>query len=99
MEEYQIINKLMKTSVIIQNLRCGGCAHTITTRVLEIPNISNVEVDIAASKVSFNYRNETDISQVKTKLKKLGYPLIEDDNSLVSKAKSFASCATGKLTR
>jgi len=34
---------------------------------------------------------------VKEKLKSLGYPSIEDTNGVITKAKSFVSCATGKL--
>lgn len=87
----------MKTSVIVQNLRCNGCANTITSKLLEIENISNIKVDIEASEIHFNYINETDINHVIHKLKALGYPQISDDNSITSKAKSLVSCATGKF--
>jgi hypothetical protein len=36
---------------------------------------------------------------VKDKLKSLGYPSIDDENTLTSRAKSFVSCATGKLSK
>ncbi|MBU2940460.1 heavy-metal-associated domain-containing protein [Lacinutrix sp. C3R15] len=88
----------MKTSIIVQNLKCGGCAHTITTKLSEIENISNITIDVNDSKVFFNYINEADALAVKDKLKTLGYPSIDDANSLTSKAKSFVSCATGKLS-
>lgn len=90
---------MMKTSILVQNLKCGGCANTITTKLSNIANISNLQVDVEESKVSFNYLNETDAFLVKEKLKNLGYPSIEDANSLSSKAKSFVSCATGKLSK
>ena len=51
------------------------------------------------SKVSFTYFNDVDALMVKDKLKALGYPSVEDDNNLMSKAKSFVSCATGKLSK
>lgn len=89
----------MKTSIIVQNLKCGGCASTITTKLSEIENINNLAVDVEESKVSFNYINEADAFIVKDKLKTLGYPSIDDTNSLTSKAKSFVSCATGKLSK
>ena len=76
----------MKTSVFIQNLKCNGCAHTISTKLETIANISNVEVEIDENKVVFSHLNEADVVNVKTKLKNLGYPLLEDSNSLVSKA-------------
>lgn len=89
----------MKTSIMIQNLRCGGCANTITNKLSSIINISNVKVDIDESKVSFNHTNTEDALMVKERLKNLGYPSIEDSNSFTSKAKSLVSCATGKLSK
>ncbi|OBX21641.1 heavy metal transporter [Gelidibacter algens] len=89
----------MKTSILVQNIKCGGCAHTITTKLSTIENITNLQVDVEKNKVSFNYVNDTDAVAVKEKLKHLGYPSIEDSNSLTSKAKSFVSCATGKLSK
>lgn len=89
----------MKTSIIVQNLKCGGCANTISTKLSEINNISDINVHVEESKVSFNYINEADAFAVKDRLKALGYPSIEDQNNIVSKAKSFVSCATGKLSK
>ena len=89
----------MKTAIIIQNLKCGGCAHTITTKLSELDFISDLNVDVDESKVSFNYTNEMDAIKVKEKLKALGYPSIDDANSLTTKAKSFVSCATGKISK
>ncbi|MBO3098661.1 heavy-metal-associated domain-containing protein [Gelidibacter pelagius] len=89
----------MNTSIVVQNLKCGGCVNTITTKLSSIANISNLQVDVEESKISFSYLNEADAIQVKEKLKHLGYPSVEDSNSLTSKAKSFVSCATGKLSK
>lgn len=89
----------MKTSIIVQNLKCGGCASTITSKLSEIENVSDINIDVDESKVSFKFSNDIDALAVKDKLKALGYPSIEDDNNLVSKAKSFVSCATGKLSK
>ena len=89
----------MKTSIIVQNLKCSGCANTITTKLASIENINEISVDVDASKISFSYINTDDALAVKEKLKSLGYPSIEDDNNYVSKAKSFVSCATGKLSK
>ena len=88
----------MRTSVIVQNLKCGGCANTIKTKLLDIANITDVAVEVEESKVSFNFQNESDAIIVKDKLRTLGYPSIEEENSLGSKAKSFVSCATGKFS-
>ncbi|PWK18513.1 heavy-metal-associated domain-containing protein [Xanthomarina spongicola] len=87
----------MKTSIIVQNLKCGGCANTITSKLSEIENISDVAVDVDESKISFTYINETDALLVKELLGKIGYPSIEDENTIIQKTKSYISCATGKF--
>ena len=87
----------MKESITVQNLKCGGCAKTITGKLSEIENITDLEVDVEKSKISFNYVNPSDLDIVNKKLITLGYPSIDDENSVLSKAKSFVSCATGKL--
>jgi len=87
----------MKTSVIVQNLKCGGCANTITSKLSEIKNISDIDIDVDESKILFTFINEEDTILIKEKLKKIGYPSIEDENTIVSKTKSYISCATGKF--
>jgi copper chaperone len=87
----------MKTSIIVQNLKCGGCANTIITKLSDIENISNISVDQESSTITF-YADQAEFAlKVKDKLKSLGYPSIEDENGMLSKAKSFVSCATGKM--
>tara|TARA_R110002012_G_scaffold312248_1_gene522769 strand:+ start:349339 stop:349617 length:279 start_codon:yes stop_codon:yes gene_type:complete len=87
----------MKTTLEIQNLKCGGCAHTISTKMTDVSGIDNVLVSVETSEVSFNYELEIDLLAAKQKLKSLGYPEVDTENSMVSKAKSFISCATGKI--
>lgn len=87
----------MKTTIIVQNLKCSGCVKTISTKISGIENISNVDIDKEAASVSFNYKDPEDALKVKGKLKKLGYPSVDEKNSLVAKANSFVSCATGKV--
>lgn len=89
----------MKTSIVVQNLKCGGCAKTITDKLSVLEHISNVHVDEASSKVSFEAENSKDILLVKHKLRSLGYPSIDNKNSMATEAISFVSCATGKLSK
>lgn len=87
------------TSIIpIQNLKCGGCAKTIVSKLEEISTVTNVSVNVETSSVSFDAVNQEDINTVKTKLKAIGYPSIDEENSVLSKAKSFVNCAMGKLS-
>ena len=89
----------MIATIILQNLKCGGCAFTITSKLSEIENISNVNVDVKKASVTFNFNSKKDVANVKNKLKNLGYPTIDESNSLTTKAKSFVSCASGKLLK
>jgi len=87
----------MKTTLQIQNLKCGGCAHTVTTKLAAIEHIENVLVDVDTDTVSFEYTNEADLEAVKSKLLSLGYPAFGEANPLTAKAKSFVSCAVGRI--
>jgi copper chaperone CopZ len=87
----------MNTIINIQNLKCGGCANTIITKISAIENISDVTVNNDSDTVSFKYKSDKDITAVKNKLAGIGYPEVGEKNSLTSKAKSFVSCASGRL--
>ncbi|WP_242121461.1 heavy-metal-associated domain-containing protein [Aestuariivivens sediminicola] len=82
----------------IQNLKCGGCAKTITSRLNDMAPISNVSVNMVDQSVTFSYQNETDVSVVKEVLKKLGYPVVGDANAVKTRAKSYISCAIGRIS-
>lgn len=87
----------MKATIIVQNLKCGGCARTITNKLSDMEKISEVEVFPNTSTVSFTYEESNDVMRVKDKLKDLGYPPVDSKNTIALKAKSFVSCATGKM--
>lgn len=89
----------MRTSIIVQNLRCGGCAKTITNKLSDIQNIANVEVDIDNATISFTAAEPENALEVKRRLKSLGYPTASDANGALLKAKSFVSCAAGKISK
>ena len=88
----------MYTTIEIVNLKCNGCVNTVKKGVLSIDGIDEVEVDLEASKVKIPTKNKELIEQVKEKLSKMGYPELGDANTMLHKAKSFVSCASGKMT-
>lgn len=88
----------MKTTLYIQNLKCGGCANTITKNIALLDAITDVSVNVEESSVAFGYPTEEKLIEVKEKLKALGYPEDGEANSLGSKAKSYVSCAIGKMS-
>jgi len=88
----------MNTTINIQNLKCGGCANTITKNLTQLEAITEVTVNVEESTISFAYPTEEKLMEVKEKLKTLGYPEDGEANSLGSKAKSYVSCAIGKMS-
>ena len=81
----------------ILNLKCGGCANTLKKEILIIEGITDLEVELETSKVNINSKSEFVLQAVKEKLSKMGYPEAVGANTLIHKAKSFVSCAKGRL--
>lgn len=89
----------MEHKVYIQNLKCGGCANTIVSRLSKLEGITNVSVSNDDDSVSFNFLKEENIREVSLLLSKLGYPIVGDSNSIGKQAKSFVSCAIGRINK
>ena len=88
----------MITTIQIENLKCGGCAATIKKGILGIDSVEEVDVNVETSEVKVSYKADV-ISTIKEKLSKLGYPETGDKNTVLHKAKSFVSCAVGRLEK
>jgi len=86
----------------VANVRCGGCANTIT-KALKEGGFEEVSVDLSCEprKVTVEIADEAQLAQVQAILRSLGYPLITDERGFsedtILKAKSFVSCALGKI--
>lgn len=80
----------------VVNIKCGGCEKTIIS-ALEKAGMNSVQIDIQNQTVSF----EGDLEGAKMILSKLGYPEAgsEEARSILKKAKSFASCAVGRMKK
>lgn len=89
---------MKRNTIYVQNLKCGGCANTLTRGIGSLDRIENVTVDAEASSISFDYQDETQVDEVKQKLKSLGYPAVDEDNSFGDKAKSYVSCMIGRVS-
>lgn len=87
------------TTLEILNLKCGGCANSIKKGILTIEGVDEVSVDLETSKVTVNTVDEQLVLKVKEKLSSMGYPEVGDSNTVLHKAKSFVSCATGRMTK
>ena len=89
----------MESTLEIQNLKCGGCANTIVTQLSKLDGVTEVVVNNETDQVNFSYTKEAQFNAAKKKLSDLGYPIIGEANSLPKKAKSFVSCAIGRIAK
>lgn len=86
----------------VANVRCGGCANTITKALLEA-GFQEISIDLSCEprKVTVEAVNEAQLAQFSTILRKLGYPLANEAIGKIDSAglqfKSFVSCAVGKF--
>jgi len=89
----------MSIEIQVENIKCGGCAGTIKKKLSEDSRISNVEVDIEKGVVSIE-SSESDGAEFREMLLQMGYPesgTAEGIAAAKAKAKSFVSCAIGKV--
>lgn len=87
----------MKHSITVENIKCGGCANSIKRGILFNKNIHDVHIDVETGKITFESEKEIDVASIKKDLLKLGYPEKGSKNSVISKAKSYVSCAIGRI--
>jgi len=84
----------------VENVKCGGCANTLKTKLKDIFGEVEVDLDVTPRKITLEI-NDDQIEALKEKLRGLGYPLSTDELSALQnvgvKAKSFVSCAIGKM--
>jgi copper chaperone CopZ len=92
----------MKKSYAVANIRCEGCANTIRRALSErFGNSVDIDLDAVPRMVTVEIKGEGDEELLISTLRKLGYPLIDDEvksiEGAVMKGKSFLSCAVGKF--
>ena len=90
----------MQKTFQVENVKCGGCAATLKNKLLE--EFGEIEVDLEKMprEISLSVDDEK-ISSLRKSLISLGYPMSDEKLPFVlnttTKAKSFVSCAIGKV--
>ena len=84
----------------VKNVKCGGCAGTLKKSLLEAFGEVEVNLDVEPREITLEIE-EAQEEALKLKLRSLGYPLLTDELSSLqtfgTTAKSFVSCAIGKM--
>jgi copper chaperone len=89
----------MAYTISVENIKCGGCANTISSKLNALDSVSGCQVDIASGVITID-GDESHKSVIAQVLLKLGYPesgTAEGLKAAAAKAKSFVSCAVGKM--
>jgi len=90
----------MKHIFKIENVKCGGCANTIKSKLLKDFGVIEVNLEKSPREISLDI-DDNRVDELKSALKKLGYPFSSEKLGFIegntSKAKSFISCAIGKI--
>ncbi|MEL1243834.1 heavy-metal-associated domain-containing protein [Flavobacterium sp. DGU11] len=85
----------MEQLFVVENIKCGGCENTIKKALKKIPQVEDVVITLETGTIKITGTAHRDV--IVNKLHVLGYPQ-KGENSFVSKAKSYLSCAIGKAT-
>jgi copper chaperone len=91
----------MKISIDVENIRCGGCANTITKKIMALDGVESVDIAIEDQIVTIEAEDDTGRQSYVEALLAMGYPekgSVEGIAALKNKAKSVVSCAIGKVS-
>ena len=90
----------MKQTFEVLNVKCGGCAHTLTSKLAEEFGEVAVNLEVEPRQITLDI-DESNIPALREALKGLGYPMSDEDlttmEGFTTTAKSFVSCAVGKM--
>lgn len=87
--------------ITVENIKCGGCANSITAGLMEDPYVMQVQVDVNNGSIWLELEDEGSRDAIVERLTKMGYPesgSVEGLDSMKAKAKSFVSCAVGRIS-
>ena len=83
----------------VLNVKCGGCAATLKDKLKSDFGEIEVNLEVMPREITI-LKDDFDESLLRIKLKKLGYPMVDENlnifEDVTTKAKSFVSCAIGK---
>jgi copper chaperone len=87
----------MKYELKVENIKCSGCAHSITTGLKKLKGITVVDVDIEHGIIRVETTEGTQREAIIEKLHHMGYPEPGKGSGL-TKATSYVSCMIGKVS-
>ncbi len=87
----------MTLSIFISNLKCGGCEAYIDRKLRAFSTVRAVEINGETGEVKIETDQPDDRPKFAAELARIGYPEV-GENNFFHQARSFASCAMGRLS-
>ena len=87
--------------ITVENIKCGGCAGTITKKLNSTFAPKSLDIDVENGVIEIDVNDEKR-AEVVDLLLSIGYPevnSVQGINSVKAKAKSFVSCAIGRMDK
>jgi copper chaperone len=90
------ISNMKKLEIFVENVKCGGCMTSIKKGILELAGVTHVDIELEEEKITIegDHLNRAAITK---KLDGMGYPE-KGNNTFFKEAKSYVSCAIGKVS-
>lgn len=85
-----------KLELFVENIKCGGCMTSIKKGILELAGVNKVEITLEDEKINIEGK-QLNRAAILKKLDGMGYPE-KGKNTFFKEAKSYVSCAIGKVT-
>lgn len=95
----------MDHQFVVENIKCGGCANSIERALRAEEGVNSVTVDVAEGVVKVSVEPSSGahaVEAARRRLAELGYPeqgSVHGFGGVGAKAKSFVSCAVGRMNR
>ena len=91
----------IKKEFTVLNIKCGGCAGTVKKALYDEFGEVEVNLEVEPRVITVITDENFDEEKLRKKMKKLGYPFSDEElgrfEEVGTKAKSFVSCAIGKM--
>ena len=91
----------MEQTFDVFNVKCGGCASTLKTKLFKEFGEIDVNLDVFPRRITLEIEDK-DVEKLSKAMRALGYPFASEEMSFMdstsAKAKSFVSCGIGKIS-
>lgn len=82
--------------LIVENIKCGGCANSIKKGLEKLGEGVDVSVEIEEGKVLLSSENAINVKKYVKSLASMGYP-VPGEGNILKTAQSYVSCMIGRM--